>query len=55
MRRIYAIRNSIVHSKDTSEARFKPFTDEEELTKEIPLIRLIAEEVIHNSAEKLEL
>lgn len=54
-RRIYAIRNSIVHSKDISEARFKPFVDEEELTKEIPLIRLIAEEVIHNSASKLEL
>jgi len=55
MRRIYSIRNSIVHSKDISEARFKPFVDEEELTKEIPLIRLIAEEVIHNSAKKLEL
>ena len=51
--RIYAIRNSIVHSKETINARFKPFMDEEELILEIPLIRLITHEIIHNSGQNI--
>jgi len=53
--RIYAIRNSIVHSKETINARFKPFKDEEELILEIPLIRLIVHEIIHNSGQDIKL
>ena len=53
-KRIYAIRNSLVHSKESFENRFKPFEDEEELIKEIPLIRIIAEEIIFNSGEELQ-
>jgi len=50
-RRIYTIRNSIVHSKETYTSRFRPFENEEELIKEIPLIRLIAEDIIINSGK----
>lgn len=55
MRRIYSIRNSLVHSKDISEARFKPFENEEELILELPLVRLVAEEIIHNSAKDIRI
>lgn len=56
--RIYKTRNSLVHSKSNS-ARIKdrgiyhPFTDEKELAKEIPLMRLIAEAIIIRSAEEI--
>jgi len=53
-KRIYLIRNSIVHSKESFENKFKPFEDEEELSEEIPLIRLIAEDVILNSGEDIK-
>ena len=44
--RIYKTRNSIIHSKSGEKAVYSPFTDDEALAKEIPLLRYIAEEII---------
>lgn len=52
--RVYAVRNAIVHSKEGEKLRYEPFRHDKELLKEIPLIRAIAEEIIINSAKKLE-
>lgn len=52
--RVYAVRNAIVHSKEGEKLRYEPFKHDKELLKEIPLIRAIAEEIIINSAKKLE-
>lgn len=60
-KRIYAIRNSLIHSKeedflfqDSKKGVYVPFTDhEEELRNEIPLIRLVAEQIVINSSEVL--
>jgi len=50
--RIYATRNSLIHSKSgRGRARYKPYDHEKILQKEIPLIRAIAELVIINSSE----
>jgi len=51
--RIYKTRNSIVHSKEINKPTFRPFKDDKDLLKEIPLIRFVAEEIIINSAEIL--
>ena len=56
--RIYKTRNSLVHSK-SNDSRVKergiyhPFADEKELAKEIPLMRIIAESIIINSAKPI--
>lgn len=52
--RIYAVRNAIVHSKEGERLRYEPFRHDKELLREIPLIRAVAEEIIINSAKKLE-
>jgi len=52
-RRIYKTRNSIVHSKDGDKARFVPFQHDKELAKEIPLIRVVAEEIVIASSTQL--
>lgn len=49
--RIYSVRNAIVHSKDCDKLRYQPFNNDDELSKEIPLIKSIAEIVIINTAE----
>ncbi|EUK18699.1 hypothetical protein [Commensalibacter papalotli (ex Servin-Garciduenas et al. 2014)] len=51
--RIYKTRNALVHSKDNDKERYKPYQDSEELSKEIPLIKLVAEQVIINSSTPL--
>ncbi len=51
--RVYATRNAIVHSKSGERLRYEPFKHDKHLAKEIPLIRAIAEEIIINSAEKI--
>ena len=51
--RIYATRNAIVHSKHGERLRYEPFKHDKQLAKEIPLIRAIAEEIIINSAERI--
>ncbi len=55
--RIYKTRNSLVHSKSNNtrvkeRGIYHPFTDENELTNEIPLMRIIAESIIIKSAEQ---
>jgi len=49
--RIYKTRNSIIHSKESGKIKYTPFRDEKSLSKEIPLIKFIAEEAIIRSAE----
>lgn len=53
-KRIYQTRNALVHSKEgTNVYNYNPYQDSEELSKEIPLIKLIAELVIINSSTPL--
>lgn len=51
--RVYSTRNAIVHSKYGEHLRYEPFKHDKQLAKEIPLIRAIAEEIIINSADKI--
>lgn len=51
--RVYSTRNAIVHSKSGERLRYEPFKHDKQLAKEIPLIRAIAEEIIINSAERI--
>lgn len=56
--RIYDTRNSLVHSKeDEIEKIYEPWNDEhvKELKKEIPLIRALAELIIKNTGENINL
>ena len=53
--RIYAVRNSIVHSKEGEKLRYEPFKHDKELSREIPLIRAVAEEIIVSSAELINI
>jgi hypothetical protein len=51
-KRIYSIRNSLVHSKEGEKPIFEPFSKhEEELRKEIPLIKLLSEQIIIKSSD----
>lgn len=55
-KRIYFTRNALVHYKSNDFTKkdkgiYRPFSDREELLKEIPLIRILAEEVIINSSK----
>ncbi|PWV46449.1 hypothetical protein [Chitinophaga sp. S165] len=52
-KRIYLTRNSIVHSKETDKSKYTPFRDDQYLTKEIYLLRLIAEIVIIDNSKEL--
>jgi hypothetical protein len=49
--RIYRTRNSIVHSKDGDKSRFVPFEHDDDLAKEVPLMRFVAEEIIVATSE----
>ena len=56
--RIYDTRNSLVHSKkDEIEKIYEPWNDKhvKELKKEIPLIRALAELIIENTGENINL
>lgn len=53
--RIYSVRNAIVHSKEGERLRYEPFKHDKDLSKEIPLIRAVSEEIIINSAKTLEI
>lgn len=51
-RRVYFTRNSLVHSKSgKNQERYKPYKDESELQKEIPLVKAISELIIINSSK----
>lgn len=52
-KRIYSVRNSLVHAK-SSEKTYRQQDNEEELWHEVLLIKTAAEFVIKNSTEKLE-
>ena len=53
-KRVYAIRNSLVHSKDSYIFKsFNPYDDETTLKKEIFLIKLLAIEIITESSENI--
>lgn len=54
-KRIYYTRNALIHSKSgRDKERYKPYEDEKELQKEIPLICAIAEMIIINSSNILK-
>lgn len=54
-KRIYETRNSLVHSKDNYTLKtYHPYDNEKDLKKEIPLIKMIAMEIIINSSEEIE-
>ena len=54
-KRIYTIRNSIVHNKDSHTLNtYNPYDDEEELRKEIPLIEAVATEIIINTSTTIK-
>lgn len=52
--RIYAVRNAIVHSKEGEKQRYEPFKYDKELSRELPLIRAVAEEIIISSATEFD-
>lgn len=51
--RIYKTRNSIVHSKETDKSKYLPFKHDKELSKEIILMRIIAEKIVIGSSNEL--
>lgn len=53
--RIYSVRNAIVHSKEGDKLKYEPFKHDKDLSKEIPLIRAVAEEIIISYAKPLEI
>ncbi|WP_162865339.1 hypothetical protein [Deinococcus wulumuqiensis] len=54
-RRIYQTRNSIVHSKESNSSRYRPNQDRGALTRELPLVRAIAEIIIEATSERATL
>ncbi|MXZ71125.1 MAG: hypothetical protein F4Z04_06425 [Acidobacteria bacterium] len=50
-RRIYATRNAVVHSKDGGKPKYVPFRHDRVLAQELPLMRLVAEEIIISSSD----
>lgn len=53
--RIYQVRNSVIHSKKGKKTVCMPFKHDKALTMEIPLIRLIAEQIIINTSKIIDL
>jgi len=51
--RIYKTRNAVVHSKAESKECYTPFKHENQLLNEIPLVQIIAEEIIINTSRIL--
>lgn len=54
-KRIYYTRNALVHSKSgKNKERYRPYKDEKQLQKEIPLAKAIAEMIIINSSQTID-
>lgn len=54
--RIYMIRNSLIHSKEGEKNAYIPFSDnEEELIKQLILMRFVAEQIIINDSDDLHM
>lgn len=51
--RIYKTRNTLVHRKDGERGRYTPFTDDQALQRELPLLRFIAEQIVISSSSIL--
>lgn len=45
-KRIYKVRNALVHAKEGALPKYAPFVHDAELSKEVPLMRFIAEQII---------
>ncbi|WBP88181.1 hypothetical protein [Kitasatospora cathayae] len=45
-KRIYRTRNALVHAKDGVRPKYRPFTNDAELSGEVPLMRFCAEQII---------
>jgi hypothetical protein len=45
-RRIYRVRNALVHAKEGELPKYAPFAHDEELAREIPLMRFTAEQIV---------
>ncbi|MGW1533094.1 hypothetical protein [Streptomyces aureus] len=45
-KRIYKVRNALVHAKEGDLPKYAPFAHDAELLKEIPLMRFVAEQVV---------
>jgi hypothetical protein len=43
---IYKVRNALVHAKEGELPKYAPFAHDDELTREIPLMRFIAEQIV---------
>lgn len=52
--RIYNVRNSVIHSKNGTKSICMPFKHDKALMMEMPLIRLIAEQVIINTSKIID-
>lgn len=53
--RIYHVRNALVHHKEGLDARFRPFTEDEEmLSREVRLVKFLAENIIVRSGKAKE-
>jgi hypothetical protein len=44
--RIYKVRNSLVHAKEGALPKYSPFAHDDELAREIPLMRFAAEQIV---------
>ncbi len=53
-KRIYQTRNALVHSKDGDKAKYTPFVDDHSLSKEVPLLRFVAESTIVKDSTLIE-
>jgi hypothetical protein len=51
--RVYKTRNAVVHSKEGAKPRYVPFKHDAQLLREVPLMRLVAEQIIVGSAKDL--
>lgn len=51
-KRIYTIRTSLVHNKEGRANNYDPTVDYSNLAKEVPLIRILAENIILNSSDE---
>lgn len=45
-KRIYKVRNALVHAKDGELPKYAPFGHDTELSREVPLMRFVAEQII---------
>lgn len=52
-KRIYMTRNALVHAKDGTRPKYYPFTDDVELSREVPLMRYCSEQVVISNGKVL--